>query len=334
MATTLPASWYVDATRHDRERRAVFGRSWQFVAFRSRLRAPGDYVAVDVAGWPIVVVVDDDGVLRGHHNVCRHRAGPLVETGTGRLPSFVCRYHGWAYALDGTLRSARDFGEDVACSLLPLAVDEWRGLVFASVDPPSPLREWLGTFADATAAFAIESFVPVVEADHDLACNWKAYADNYLEGYHIPLVHPGLHKEIDAKRYEVLVDEGDRWVEHRAPARDGAVNLGRWLWKWPNLALNLYPGGMNVERYEPAGPRTTRVRYSFAFGTIGDAANDAANQEVVRVGTTILEEDRAICEAVQRNLDAGVYDTGWLSPRHEMGVAAFQRWVAEAVDGR
>jgi choline monooxygenase len=111
MATlTLPASWYVDPSVWERERQAVFGREWLFVGHRQRLTDSGDYLACDIAGWPLVVVVDEDGRLRAHHNVCRHRAGPLVRDGGGRIPSLVCRYHGWAYGLDGRLRSARDFG--------------------------------------------------------------------------------------------------------------------------------------------------------------------------------------------------------------------------------
>jgi choline monooxygenase len=51
----------------------------------------------------------------------------------------------------------------------------------------------------------------------------------------------------------------------------------------------------------------------------------------MRMSTEVTNEDIEICEVVQRNLDSGVYHEGWLSPRHETGVAAFQRWVREAV---
>ncbi len=333
MTTTLPAAWYGDPLVHERERRAVFGREWLFAGFASSLSEHGDYLAVTIAGWNILIVVDDDGSLRAHHNVCRHRAGPLVDNGRGRVPSLVCRYHGWAYTLDGRLRSARDFGAEVDCDafgLVPLKVDAWRGLVFVNLDldgTARPLLESLGTFVDACAAYPIESFVPTDERDHELECNWKTYADNYLEGYHIPLVHPALNKEVDTKRYQVDVDEHCRWVQHSAPARDGALNLGRWLWRWPNLAVNLYADGMNVERYDSLGPARTRVRYSFAFADPGSPAN----AETVRLSGTTLAEDAAICEAVQRNLDSGAYESGLLSPRHEEGVAAFQRWLADAV---
>jgi choline monooxygenase len=140
-------------------------------------------------------------------------------------------------------------------------------------------------------------------------------------------VHPELTREVVAEDYQVAV--GDRVVEHSVPPRDGAVNAGRWLWWYPNLALNLYPDAMNVEQYLPLGPGRVRVSYRYFF-----RAGHGPDPEVERMSRTILEEDRRICEAVQRNLEAGVYGTGVLSPRHEGGVAAFQRWVAEDVAGR
>jgi choline monooxygenase len=329
---TLPAAWYVDPSTWERERRAVFGREWLFAGHAPILAEPGDYLACDIAGWSLVIVVDDEGELRAHHNVCRHRAGPLVAPGCGHVPSLVCRYHGWAYGLDGQLRSARDFGASITdVALAPVRVAAWRGLVFVNLDlhgDAPPLIEALGTFADECTPYPIEELVLVHEAEHELQCNWKTYADNYLEGYHIPLVHPGLNKEIDAKRYVVDVDERHRWIRHSAPTRDGAVNRGRWLWRWPNLALNLYPDGMNVERYDPVAPSRTRLRYSYSFLDPDDLD---ANHAVIAASAETTAEDVAICESVQRNLAGGAYDTGWLSPKHEMGLASFQRWVQEAV---
>jgi choline monooxygenase len=152
------------------------------------------------------------------------------------------------------------------------------------------------------------------------------YTDNYGEGYHIPLVHPALNRELVAKEYRVEV--GDHFCRHSAPARDGAVNAGAWLWRYPNLALNIYPGGMNVERFVPVDPTHTRIVYDYFFADLDDREQNAA---VERMGCAVLDEDRAICENVQRNLAAGVYTAGLLSPRHENGVAAFHRWLEESL---
>ena len=322
-SATLPADWYFDPFLYEEERRRIFGAEWLFVTPKSALSGSGEYVACSIAGWPLVLV-NDTGTVRGFHNVCRHRAGPLVIEAKGRCRSFVCRYHGWAYGLDGALRSARDFGCEVGdFGLWPVAVDTWRGLVFVNLNPSAPpLAGALRGFAAQCVEMPIEELVFSHHVAHEIDANWKAYADNYLEGYHIPLVHPGLNKEVDAGRYRVEV--GERWCRHSAPTRRGAVNEGLWVWRWPNLALNVYPDAMNIERYWPLGPTRTQIVYSYFF-------RDDIDDNVVAMSAAVLSEDRAICEAVQRNLEAGRYQTGFLSPRHEQAVAAFQGWVRHAL---
>jgi choline monooxygenase len=333
VTSTLGARVYVDPACYRDERSRIFARQWQLAAFRAQLRAPGDYAAHEFAGWRVVVVVQDDGSLRAFHNVCRHRAGPLVTDAYGSCTNLVCRYHGWSYARDGSLRSARDFGADLdpaEFSLFPVRVEEWRGLVFVNLDDDAlPLEEDHAAFFDAASDQPLETFAYSHRLVHEIAANWKVYGDNYMEGYHVPLIHPELNREIVAKDYRV--DVGDRFCEHSAPTRNEAVNAGRWLWRFPNLALNTYADGMNVERFVPVDHRRTRVTYDLFFRDLGAREE---NEAVVRIGCTILDEDRVICEAVQRNLESGVYDTGRLSPRHEQGVAAFQQWISEACDTR
>ncbi len=332
---TLPASAYVDAGAYEADRRSIFGREWLLAGFRAELREPGDYTTHTFAGWTVLIVVQDDGSLRGFHNVCRHRAGPVVGDDAGHRTTLVCRYHGWSYGRDGSLIAARDFGDEEldrsAHGLWPVAVDEWRGLVFvnlAGADAPSLHDTWRAFF-DEVADQPIEEFTYSHRLVHDIAANWKAYGDNYMEGYHIPLVHPGLNREINAREYRV--DVGDHYCVHSAPARSGAINSGKWLWRYPNLALNIYADGMNVERFVPIGPRRTQVIYDYFFR---DLAATAHNEAVVEMGCTVLDEDRTICEAVQRNLESGAYDVGVLSPKHEQGVHAFQQWVRESWERR
>ena len=332
-AMTLPASMYRDPAVFERERHAIFGREWLVFARSEQLDAPGACVAATIAGYPLMVVADRDGGLRGFHNVCRHRAGPLVAEGETRASGFVCQYHGWSYDTTGRLIKARDFEDGSrtvldpdACSLFPVQVARWRNLVFVNLDAGAPALDTdLAAFFAEAQPFPIESFSFGGEVVHDLDCNWKTYVDNYLEGYHIPFVHPQLNREIDARRYEVTV--GDRYCRHTAPTRDGAVNAGRWLFRWPNVAFNLYPDAMVVETMLPIGWHSTRIVYRYFFAD----ADDPANDDVVRISKVVVEEDRAIVEAVQRNLDAGVYDRGLLSPRHEAGVRQFQDLVRAAL---
>ena len=111
-SVTLATRYYSDPAIYDAERTAVFAKSWLLVGHESQLANSGDYPAISVAGYPLLVVRDDGGGrIAAFHNVCRHRAGPLVFDGTGHCEKgLVCRYHGWRYALDGRLRPVPEAG--------------------------------------------------------------------------------------------------------------------------------------------------------------------------------------------------------------------------------
>ena len=112
MPATLPASWYADPAVLARERATVWRGEWLMLCPATELTAPGQYVATEIAGFPLLAVVRPDGELAAFHNVCPHRAGVIAWPGTGVTGNLVCRYHGWAFGWDGQLKSARDFGDD------------------------------------------------------------------------------------------------------------------------------------------------------------------------------------------------------------------------------
>ena len=328
---TLPASWYVDPAIYERERRAIFERTWLVAGYAHQVATAGDYVADSMAGFSWFVQRGADGRLRAFHNVCPHRAGPIVWPGEGRVGNLVCRYHGWAFEPDGKLRSARDFGAEVPCvdGLQAAAVAEWRGLVWINLDPDAePLEAWLGRFPTVAEPYPMETYRFHRRDVHALAANWKTYADNYLEGYHIPLVHPVLNRAIDMSRYVVTPHDGGRWNRHDVPTRDDAPTTGAWAFLFPTLALNIYPTGMNVERIIPRGPERTDVVFDYFF-------TDAADPEAVASmasSNELMAEDARIVEMVQANLAGGRYERGVLSPRHEDGLVSFQALVRAAVE--
>lgn len=332
MVVTLPASWYRDRDVFERERRTIWRNEWVMFAPAAKLTTRGQYVAEEVGGIPVFVVVEPSGQLRGYHNVCPHRAGVIVWPGDGTAGNLVCRYHGWAFGWDGELKSARDFGDDTdLCpgdnALRAVHVERWRNLVFVHLgDDPPPLEAALTPFAAECEQFDMESFTYARRMTRTLACNWKNYADNYLEGYHVPLIHPSLNRALDMSTYRVDVPD-ESYCIHRADTTDGSPSGGAWLFRFPNLAVNVYAEGMNIERIVPVDHATTHVVYDY-FSTDLDRIDS-----MVEMSNVVLDEDQAMCEVVQRNLDSGIYDTGRLSPRHEHGVAWFQRLVSEAVGG-
>jgi choline monooxygenase len=326
--STLPAERYVGTDSYRLDRLNIFAREWLWFTTEADVTEPGTYVAQVYAGWPVMVVRGTDGVLRGFHNVCRHRAGPLVNDGAGHCANLVCQYHGWSYSFDGRLRAARDFGEVLDAdefALHPIQVSTWRGHVFVNLDTTAaPLDDDLRDFFAETDRFPIESMRLARTMRHELRCNWKTYADNYLEGYHIPLLHPELNRQFDAKRYRV--DVGDKYCRHTVPPRGDAPTSGRWLFRWPNLALNIYGNSMNVEVIIPNGPESCTVSYSHFF--VDPNTSDAA--DVIALADIVMEQDRRMVEAVQRNLAAGIYCDGLLSPRHENGLLQFHDLVRAA----
>ena len=339
-AETLPAAWYHDPAIYERERERVFAREWLLLGHESQLPEAGDALAETLAGWPVFLVRGEDGVVRGFHNVCRHRAGPLVWDGAERCRVLRCKYHGWVYDFDGRLRSAPDFGDaegfDLSeIALEPIRVAAWRGLLFVNLDPAAPpLEVALAPFFRAAAQVPVEAARFHGTVHHALACNWKTYVENYLEGYHVPYLHPALHREIDVKGYRVEV--GDGFALHFAPPRPSVrepVYEGFWAWLAPNAALNVYASGMSVERMLPTGPETMRIEYVFFFRD-GSEAGAAEREAALAMCARVTDEDRRICEAVQRNLRAGVYRAGRLSPRHENGVFAFQERMRAALGDR
>jgi choline monooxygenase len=328
---TAPAAHYRDPERFQVERRRIFGATWQFVGHERDLTVIGDVVTAMIAGYPVLAVRTADG-LKAFHNVCRHRAGPLFDGDKGNCgQALTCKYHGWVYALDGRLRNARDFGaakgfDPRDFSLLPVRVETWRGFVFVNLNEGArPLAAHLAPLEARMAGRDLTNLVPAGRKTHDIACNWKIYAENYLEGYHIPPVHPVLDAEIDSAKYQVTV-EGDVCF-HSAPMRDAAANAvydGLWAFVAPNLGVNLYGHGLMMEHMMPFGHDRTRLIYDYFLKP--EIAADASEVErIMAMSATVTAEDKWICEKVQENIDAGIYDTGVLSPRHEEGVAWFQR---------
>lgn len=329
---TAPARWYADPSFWEVERAEVFGKAWQFVTHDSTLPGPRAWRADVLAGSPVILVRGEDGVVRGFHNVCRHRAGPLVREEAGVCDgALTCQYHGWRYALDGRLRAARDFGAaadfDVReYGLFPIRLQTWRGLIFASLDPSAPdLLELLAPLDRRLGDADWSDLRVAARRTHLLSCNWKTYVENYLEGYHVPAMHPSLAAEVQADKYTVTV-EGRIAIHYAPPKHAETIYDGLWAWIWPNLGFNVYQYGLMIERMSPVGHAQTRLEYLYMTPEGGPVPS-----ETMQMSDQVTAEDKWITERVQENLNAGAYDRGRLSPKHEGGVAAFQEWVRTAI---
>jgi choline monooxygenase len=334
---TLPAETYTSADIFQRERAAIFGREWLLIGHEGEMPNPGDYVATEIAGWPVFVIRSRDGGLKGFHNVCRHRAGNLVNDGAGHCEQLRCRYHGWLYDHDGRLRRRPDFADiddakAAELALFPVRAERWRGFVFINLDANAgPLEAGLGGLPALTTGLAIESYKFHGRRSYDLDFNWKTYTDNYLEAYHIPYLHPSLAADLEMSQYHV--ENGDRVCVHRVAARGGAAYQGLFMWRWPNNTLGFYGQGFNICRILPKSESRLQLIFDFFFDPAADLSN-AEKDAAAKATCDVVEEDFPICAVVQRNYAAGVYQAGPLSPKHETGLVYFHDLVRRAALGK
>jgi choline monooxygenase len=345
-ASTPPASWYTDPEMLTLEREKIFRTTWQYAASLDLLRLPGNYAAVDVVGMPIILTRGQDGVLRAFHNVCRHRAG-VVTHGCGNRKSLQCQYHGWLYGLDGKLKNAPEFDgvenfnkDDFG--LIPVRVETWGGYAFVNIDGSAPpLLEVLGKIPQETADLNFDELRKVERRDYIINCNWKVYIDNYLEGYHIPIAHPGLFKEVDYDNYRV--DTFRYYSSQYAPIRPvrSEDSTGRvftelkgdeqahYYWIFPNFMFNTYPGNVQINIIVPLSHDKTLTIFEWYYA--GPGTPEAWNnlQDGIAFSDNVQKEDIQLCEDVQRNLQSGVYHQGRYSVKRENGVHHFHGLVSE-----
>jgi choline monooxygenase len=339
-AWTLPSSLYTDASVFAEEKEKIFARTWQVVGHASQVANPGDYFTTELTGEPLLFVRGTDGKLRGFYNVCRHRAGPPAE-GCGSRKLFRCGYHGWTYGLDGALTRATEMegvegfrAEDFA--LAPVRAEEWFNLIFANLNRDAPpLRGCLAELPRQAEKFPFTEMKLFERRTYDMKCNWKTYVDNYLEGYHLPSVHPGLNRELDYNAY--MVEPHELYVRQFSPIRgaqpgdtaprryqEARENLTTdYFWIFPNWMLNCYPDNVSLNIVLPLEPERSLAIFEWYLPE-KDHASPAA-KAAVEFSDQIQKEDVAICETVQKNLRSRSYSRGRFSVKQEKGVHAFHR---------
>jgi choline monooxygenase len=220
-------------------------------------------------------------------------------------------------------------------------VETWGPFVFANLDPhAAPLADTLGAILPETAHIPLADMRLVERRDYVINCNWKVYVDNYLEGYHVPIAHPGLYREIDYANYRVETHRlySKQIAPLRPSAGDGAgrryAELGAdeevlYYWIFPNFMVNIYPDNMSSNLILPLGPDQTLTVFEWFFHEQGGGPAWEGVQQAVAFSDEIQQEDIVICEAVQRGLHSRVYDQGRFSVQRENGVHHFHGLVYE-----
>ena len=357
--TTLPARAYTSPEVYESEMREVFLKSWNFACHVSDVAEPGRFWTTSIAGEPVVVLRDADGGLRALSNVCRHRAARIL-TGEGSCPKVLrCPYHGWTYRQDGQLAAvpeARGFTnlDRDAVRLPQFRVGEMCGLVFVCMsEETEPLDSYFGDLPQKLNRLRLPELQAGPRHPSAYDHNWKVIADNYLEGYHIPVGHPGLLRLLDYKRYIATVGKNHAWIDgpfRDKPSRNYQERLyqkllrpmpgfpedleGAWTYVhlWPATFIDIYPDQIDTWQLFPDGLRRTRTE-ARVYHTGNRSVRDWLVRKVNwRFNAKVMDEDVELCDMVQRGLESHTYERGVLNS-NERAVLNLHNLLREAVPG-
>jgi len=363
-AYTLASRFYTDPSVLEIEKEKIFRKTWQLVGTTMQpcgesgegngvpktIADPETYFTAEIAGEPILIIRDKQGTLRAFSNVCRHRAGPIA-LGSGCKNVMRCQYHGWTYTLEGKLIGTPDvdgieFFDRSTMGMVPLRLDTWGDLIFVNFDNNAePLATVLGEIPNQACGFDFENLKLAERRDYVIDCNWKVYVDNYLEGYHIPIAHPGLMKEIDYAQYRT--DTYRYYSQQFAPIRamkpdddterayaPGTGNLKEALYFWifPNLMLNIYPDNLSTNLIVPLSHDKTLTIFEWFFHDTESPKSKERIEKAVAFSDEVQQEDIMLCTNVQKGLKSSTYDRGRYSVKRENGVHHFHMLLREFIE--
>lgn len=368
-AATLIPEAYRSAEFYALEQPRVFSTSWVAAGLTAQVRAPGDVLVAEVAGQSVLITRNPAGALRAFYNVCRHRGAQLVD-GPGRLRVIRCPYHSWGYDLDGRclgtplfegapippemrglfdMVGVKEF-DRADYGLLPVRVDAWGPLIFVNLTGDAmPLAAWLGDLPERFAAYRLEDWTLQRQQPYTFAANWKLVAENYMEYYHLPWVHPelikvsrmedhyrwqgpGLYTGMTTSPVSPNTETGG-WL---ALPPFGALTppdsvSGRFVWLFPNVSLSVLPNHVFIMLLTPDGPaRTVEQTYLLSHpDSLAPAGAQAELDNLLAFWDRVNREDIAIVERVQRGLRNTAYTGGRMCYQFEEAVHRFQNLVID-----
>jgi phenylpropionate dioxygenase-like ring-hydroxylating dioxygenase large terminal subunit len=365
---TLPSSWWFSQGIFELEKRAVFSKSWLYTAHTSTFKKTGDYYAYNFMGMQFFLIKNKEGQIKAFHNICRHRAYPVVRKQKGSSAVLGCLYHGWSYNTDGNLTKAPQFDNvtdfnKTENGLYPIhtyVTDQ--GLIFVNFDNspegPMPFEEFFKGLEEEFHEFDFSDYEYHMSYELDGEFNWKTLMDGYMECYHCPTAHPGLSQAFQMNTYNVIPrsrharhfceikrseqkpepkkEESKSWfgfgkpkeVEEKAEKNVGGEFDGLWMYLFPTNGINCYSPAWYSIRVLPISPSHTILQYDI-FTKKG--LPEADKKEFVEFLQQVEIEDFDLCVKTQKNLNQGVYSTGFLHPQKERGVVFYQNLVKDMV---
>lgn len=346
---TLPGAFYREPAYLEWAAEAIFAPSWQVIGHASVLeKGPFVYPFIlhpDLLNEPLMLSIESDQDMRVLSNVCTHRGNIIVKE-AGPRRSLVCGYHGRRFDLKGCFRhmpetkgmenfpSERD-------NLPSLPLRDWKGFYFTALEPGLiPFDAWIESMEDRIGWMPVETFAYDAERSksYDVEANWALYCDNYLEGFHIPFVHPELNQNLDYGQYETIPmdwgvlqvgigNAGDAVFDLPKDSPDyGKSVAAYYYWLFPNVMFNFYPWGLSLNIVQPISSSRTRVEFH-TYVWREQLLNEGAGADV----DTVELQDEDIVESVQRGIQSRLYKQGRFSPKMETGVHRFHQIIQSLI---
>ena len=347
-ALTLPGRAYVDQALFDRERETLLASGWHCLGRCDEVPNAGDFFATELLGEPLLIVRGDDDVIRVMSNLCRHRAMPLAQ-GRGNSEKFVCSYHAWSYSRDGALRSAVRMNstalDKTSCRLPRYRSEEWNGFLYVSLDDDAPpLAPTLAELEEVVAPYHAEDFRVVHTAEEVWHCNWKCLVENFMEGYHLSVVHPVTLHGYTPTALSRKFEGGAGYTGYHAnypqtiPARgtghadltDEQRHRSSLYCVYPCQVVSQAANLLVSLSLHPLSPSSVRVKWTLSVWE--DELDDAAIAERVALWDEVNREDREKLERLQPGLGSRRADAGPLAPSdYEGTIHDFHGYLARAL---
>jgi len=339
MATAMPKQIYTepDVLKHENEH--IFMKEWICVGRADTLPNEGDYMTVEIAGQPLIVIRGKDNQITAMSNICLHRMMILAK-GRGNAKRFTCPYHAWTYRADGQLVSAA-YMEKTACfdkskMRLPQAkCENYLGWIYINLDPNAkPVNECLAPLTALLAPYNMENYVSIFEEEHIWNTNWKCLTENFMEGYHLPVAHQGtvgahfnlMDTEFDDRgrfdhfTYQYFTKKGSAPVGTAHPSNTSLEGK----WRSTSIMPTVFPSHMYVLAPDhlwylsllPDGTDHVHIRYGAAMAP--EVLENVDNKEEYIAKTKVFlddvqEEDRFVVEGIFKGAKAPLSTSGPLS---------------------
>ena len=355
---SLPFECYWDDSVFIQEQKLIFANQWLGLGRADRLELPGEYEVFELCGQTLLLIRDQDKILRLYANTCRHRGSKLL-VGEGQCQAISCPFHGWTYALDGSLKFAKTMSENPNFnfsdySLIEYDLKEVQGFLFAFLgNQPTDLDTQLGDFSELHQPWSLNELITTRREVFEVQCNWKAFLDVFNEYYHLNNVHRTSIFNLYCKPEESDKTTGDYASQFGLTAGTGALleaqqinalpkmanldepwSLGaRYSWIFPNMTFAAGQEAIWVYEANPITSERCQVRQSICFPKNTTELPDfkEKSQAYYQRLDDALDEDITALENQQKGLHNSPSLQGQFSTLMEANVATFAQWYANKV---